>query len=134
MYVNDPVADMITRIRNANTVYHEIVEMPVSRLRVNIAKILKEEGYIKNFKVINAPKKPYQILRIFMRYGAGKEKIIQDLQRASKPGRRVYSKAKDLPKVMGGLGIAVVSTSKGLCTDEEARARNLGGEVMCYIW
>jgi small subunit ribosomal protein S8 len=134
MYVNDPIADMLTRIRNANMVYHDMVDMPLSKIKVSIARILKEEGYIRNFKVISDPKKPYQVLRLFLHYGAERERVIQGLRRVSKPGRRIYVGSKDLPKVMGGLGIALVSTPKGLMTDSHARKEGLGGEVLCYVW
>lgn len=134
MPVTDPVADMLTRIRNANIVSHEMVDMPISKLRLEIARILKDEGYIKNYKTITDPKQPVSILRIFMSYGSGREKVIQGLRRISKPGRRIYVQKQDVPKVMGGLGIALISTSNGLMTDAEARNKGLGGEVMCYVW
>ena len=134
MYVNDPVADMLTRIRNANTVYHEMVDMPMSRLRLEIARILKEEGYIRNYKTINDAKAPVTTLRITMSYGSARERVIQGLRRVSKSGRRVYVGKSEVPRVMGGLGIAMISTSSGLMTDAEARKRGLGGEVVCYVW
>ncbi len=134
MYVNDPVADMLTRIRNANTVYHEMVDMPMSKMRLEIARILKDEGYIRNYKTVNDPKQPVATLRVFMNYGPNRERIIQGLRRISKPGRRIYVKKEELPKVMGGLGVALVSTSRGLMTDAEARKQGLGGEVVCYVW
>ncbi|WP_029166042.1 30S ribosomal protein S8 [Aminiphilus circumscriptus] len=134
MYVNDPIADMLTRIRNANMVYLDVVDMPLSRVKAAIAKILKEEGYIRNYKVINDPKKPFQVLRVFMQYGPNREHVVQGIKRISKPGRRVYAGSKELPKVMGGLGMAVVSTSQGLMTDAEARKRGLGGEILCNVW
>ena len=134
MYVNDPIADMLTRIRNANLAYHELVDLPVSKIKVGIAKILKEEGYVRNFKVINDPKKPFPVLRLFLQYGPSRERVMQGIKRISKPGRRIYMGAGDLPKVMGGLGIAVVSTSRGLLTDAEARKLGLGGEVLCFVW
>jgi small subunit ribosomal protein S8 len=134
MYVNDPIADMLTRIRNANMVYLDVVDMPLSRVKAAIAKILKEEGYIRNYKVINDPKKPFQVLRVFMQYGSNREHVVQGIKRISKPGRRVYAGSKELPKVMGGLGMAVVSTSQGLMTDAEARKRGLGGEILCNVW
>jgi small subunit ribosomal protein S8 len=134
MHVTDPVADMLTRIRNANTVYHEMVDMPMSRLRLEIARILKDEGYIRNYKTVTDPKFPSQTLRVYMSYGAGRERVIQGLRRISKPGRRIYVHKEDVPRVMGGLGIALISTSNGLMTDAEARKRGLGGEVMCYVW
>lgn len=134
MNVTDPVADMLTRLRNANIVYHEIVDMPLSKQRLEIARILKDEGYIRNYKTITDSKLPTPTLRVFMSYGAGRERVIQGLRRISKPGRRIYVQKHDLPKVMGGLGIALISTSSGLMTDAEARKRGLGGEVVCYVW
>ena len=134
MHVTDPVADMLTRIRNANTVYHEMVDMPMSKLRLEIARILKDEGYIRNYKTVTDPKLPIPTLRVYMSYGAGRERVIQGLRRISKPGRRIYVQKQDVPKVMGGLGIALISTSNGLMTDAEARRRGLGGEVICYVW
>ena len=104
MYVNDPIADMLTRIRNANLAYHEMVDLPVSKIKVGIAKILKEEGYVRNFKVINDPKKPFPVLRLFLHYGPSRERVMQGIKRISKPGRRIYMGVGDLPKVMGGLG------------------------------
>ncbi|MGI6784658.1 MAG: 30S ribosomal protein S8 [Aminivibrio sp.] len=134
MYVTDPIADMLTRIRNANMVFHESVDVPSSKIKAEIARILKESGYIKNYKVISDPKKPYNSIRLFLSYGPNKERIIQGLRRISKPGRRIYVGHSDLPKVMGGLGIAVISTSRGLKTDSEAGQLGLGGEVLCYVW
>ena len=134
MYVTDPIADMLTRIRNANMVFHESVDVPSSKIKAEIARILKESGYIKNYKVISDPKKPYNSIRLFLSYGPNKERIIQGLRRISKPGRRIYVGHSDLPKVMGGLGIAVNSTSRGLKTDSEAGQLGLGGEVLCYVW
>ena len=134
MHVTDPVADMLTRIRNANTVFHEMVDMPMSKLRLEIARILKDEGYIRNYKTVTDPKLPVQTLRVYMSYGSGRERVIQGVRRISKPGRRIYVRREDVPKVMGGLGIALISTSSGLMTDAEARRRGLGGEVMCYVW
>ncbi|HOO87786.1 MAG TPA: 30S ribosomal protein S8 [Synergistales bacterium] len=134
MYVTDPIADMLTRVRNANMVYHESVDVPMSKIKMEIARILKEAGYIKNFKVVNDPKKAYSSIRLFLSYGPNRERVIQGLRRISKPGRRVYVGHADLPKVMGGLGIAVISTPKGLKTDTEAGTLGLGGEVLCYVW
>ena len=134
MHVTDPVADMLTRIRNANTVYHEIVDMPISKLRLEIARILKDEGYIRNYKTITDPKLHIPTLRVYMSYGAGRERVIRGIRRISKPGRRIYVQRDDVPKVMGGLGIALISTSGGLMTDAEARKSGFGGEVMCYVW
>ena len=134
MYVTDPIADMLTRVRNANMVYHESVDVPTSKIKMEIARILKEAGYIKNFKVVNDPKKAYSSIRLFLSYGPNRERVIQGLRRISKPGRRIYVGHADLPKVMGGLGIAVISTPKGLKTDTEAGTLGLGGEVLCYVW
>jgi small subunit ribosomal protein S8 len=134
MYVTDPIADMLARIRNANMVFHESVDVPASRIKTEIARILKESGYVKNFKVINDPKKPYSSIRLFLSYGPNRERVIQGLRRISKPGRRIYVGHADLPKVMGGLGIALISTSQGLKTDAEAGTLGLGGEVLCYVW
>lgn len=134
MYVNDPIADMLTRIRNANTVRHESVDMPISKIKLAIAKILKSEGYIRNYKVINDPDSPCGTLKIFLSYGPNKERVAQGLTRISKPGRRVYVGKDKLPRVMGGLGIAIISTSQGLKTDAEARTLGLGGEVICHVW
>jgi small subunit ribosomal protein S8 len=111
-----------------------MVDMPMSKLRLAIARILKDEGYIRNYKTVTDPKLPSTTLRVYMSYGAGRERVIQGLRRISKPGRRIYVHKEDVPRVMGGLGIALISTSNGLMTDAEARRRGLGGEVMCYIW
>ena len=134
MNITDPVADMLTRIRNANVVYHEMVDMPLSKMRLEMARILKEEGYIRNYKTIKDTKNPMPLLRVVMNYGPAKERVIQGLRRISKPGRRIYVNKEELPKVLGGLGIAMISTSAGLMTDSEARKRSLGGEVVCYVW
>ncbi len=134
MYVTDPIADMLTRIRNANTVFQETVDIPMSRMKLEVAKILKEEGYIRNFKVLNDAKKPVAMLRLMLNYGPNRERVIQGLRRISKPGRRIYVGRSDLPKVMGGLGVAIISTSQGLMTDATARTNGLGGEVICYVW
>ena len=134
MHVTDPVADMLTRIRNANVVYHEMVDMPLSKMRLELARVLKEGGYIRNYKTVNDAKQPMPILRLAMNYGPARERVIQGIRRISKPGRRIYVGKDELPKVMGGLGIAVISTSAGLMTDAEARKRGLGGEVVCYVW
>lgn len=134
MYVNDPIADMLTRIRNANMVYHESVDIPISKMKLGIAKILKSEGYIRNYKVTNDPKKAYGTLKVFLNYGPSRERVAQGLRRISKPGRRVYVGKENLPRVMGGLGIAIISTSQGLKTDQEARILGMGGEVICYVW
>jgi small subunit ribosomal protein S8 len=132
MSMTDPIADMLTRIRNANTVGHSTVEMPSSKLKVQLAKLLKEEGYITDYEVKEVGK--FKVLVITLKYDAKNKPIITKLERISKPGLRNYSKAKNLPKVLGGMGIAVVSTSKGLLTDRKARKENLGGEVLCYVY
>ena len=134
MYVNDPIADMLTRVRNANMIYSESVDVPSSKMKLAIVRILKDEGYIKNFKIITDPKKPYSTIRIFLSYGAERERVIQGLRRISKPGRRIYMGKSKLPLVMGGLGLVVVSTSQGLKTGSEASKLGLGGEVLCYVW
>ena len=134
MYVNDPIADMLTRVRNANMIFSESVDVPSSKMKLAITKILKEEGYIKNFKIITDSKKPYSTIRIFLSYGAERERVIQGLRRISKPGRRIYVGKDKLPLVMGGLGLVVVSTSQGLKTGSEASKLGLGGEVLCYVW
>lgn len=128
----DPIADMLTRIRNANTVSHETVEMPSSKLKVELAKLLKDEGFITDYEVKEDGK--FKILVITLKYDEKKKPIITKMQRVSKPGLRSYCKSKNLPKVLGGLGIAIISTSKGLLTDRKARKENIGGEVLCYIW
>ena len=132
MSMTDPIADMLTRIRNANQVSHTTVEMPSSKLKVQLAKLLKEEGYITDYEVKEVGK--FKVLSITLKYDAQNKPIITKLERISKPGLRNYSKAKNLPKVLGGMGIAVVSTSKGLLTDRKARKENLGGEVLCYVY
>ena len=132
MAMTDPIADFLTRIRNGNMVLHETVEIPSSKIKLAIAKILQEEGYIKNFEYIEDGKQG--VIRVYMKYGANKQKIITGLKRISKPGLRVYVKKDEIPKVLGGLGTAVISTSQGLMTDKNARKSKLGGEVICYIW
>ena len=128
----DPIADMLTRIRNANVVSHKEVEMPASNLKVEMAKLLKDEGYIANYEVKEVGK--FKVLNISLKYDAQNNPVITNLQRVSRPGLRSYCKAKNLPQVLGGMGIAVVSTSKGLLTDRKARQENVGGEVVCYVW
>mgnify|MGYP002624724964 CR=1 FL=1 len=128
----DPIADMLTRIRNANTVLHPSVEMPSSKLKVELAKLLKEEGFISDYEVKEDGK--FKLLHITLKYDMNNKPVISKLERVSKPGLRSYCKAKNLQKVLGGLGIAIVSTSKGLMTDRKARKENVGGEVLCYIW
>ena len=132
--MTDPVADMLTRIRNANTAMHDEVIMPSSKLKVALASMLEAEGYIVGYDVADNSGKPGQNLTIRMKYSPKRERVISGLKRVSKPGLRVYSGSKDIPRVVGGLGVAVVSTSKGLMSDREARRRRLGGEVLCYVW
>lgn len=134
MYMNDPIADMLTRIRNANMIFGESVDVPASKIKLAIARILKEEGYVKNFKLVTDQNLPYNVIRIFLSYGPEKERVIQGLRRISKPGRRIYVGKDKLPHVMGGLGMAVISTPQGLKTGAEARRLSLGGEVVCYVW
>ena len=132
--MTDPVADMLTRIRNANTAMHDEVVMPSSKLKVALAGMLESEGYIGGVDVADNSDKPGQNLTIQMKYSPKRERVISGLKRVSKPGLRVYSGTKEVPRVVGGLGVAVVSTSKGLMSDREARRRRLGGEVLCYVW
>ena len=132
MHITDPVADMLTRIRNANNAKHETVDVPASNMKKSIAQILLDEGYIKAFQIVEDGTQG--ILRITLKYNAGKEKVISGLRRVSKPGLRVYVGADELPQVLRGLGIAIVSTSKGVMTDKAARAAHVGGEVLAFIW
>ena len=134
MHITDPVADMLTRIRNANVVYHEMVDMPLSKMRLEMARILKEEGYIRNYKTITDAKQPMPILRLTMNYGPQKERVIQGLRRISKPGRRIYAGYGEIPKVIGGMGISILTTSKGILSDAEARRQKVGGEVLAQVW
>ena len=131
MQITDPIADMLTRIRNANNARHETVDIPASKLKIAIAQILLDEGYIKSFQVLEGN---YQgVIRVTLKY-LGKEKVITGLRRVSKPGLRMYAGAEDLPKVLRGLGIAIVSTSKGVMTDKQARKEHVGGEVLAFVW
>ena len=132
MQISDVIADMLTRIRNANDAKHETVDIPASNLKKSIAEILLEEGYIKNFQIVEDGKQG--IIRVTLKYVAGKQKVIHGLRRVSKPGLRIYSNCEDMPKVMNGLGIAIVSTSKGVMTDKKARLANVGGEVLAFVW
>ena len=132
MQITDPVADMLTRIRNANTAKHESVDVPASNLKKAIAKILLDEGYIKSYEVVEDGTQG--VIRIQLKYLAGKEKVISGLRRVSKPGLRVYAGAEELPKVLKGLGIAIISTSKGVMTDKKARELHVGGEVLAFVW
>ena len=131
--MTDPIADMLTRIRNANTAKHDTVDIPSSKMKLSIAKILLDEGYIKSYELVENGK--FNDIRITLKYGASKnEKIISGLQRISKPGLRVYANKEELPKVLGGLGVAIISTNKGVITDKEARKLGVGGEVLCFVW
>jgi len=132
MHITDAIADMLTRIRNASSAKHDSVDIPASNMKKSIAQILLDEGYIKSFEVIEDDKQG--IIRVALKYAEGKKSVITGLKRISKPGLRVYSSKGDMPKVLGGLGIAIVSTSKGVMTDKEARKANVGGEVLAYIW
>ena len=131
MNVTDPIADMLTRIRNANSAKHEAVSIPASKIKVEIANILKEEGFISNFKVEGDLMKT---IEVELKYGPNNEKVITDLKRISKPGLRVYADVDNIPRVLNGLGIAVLSTSQGLMTDKNARSKKIGGEVLAYVW
>ncbi len=132
MTMTDPIADMLTRIRNATLVRHDRTDVPASRIKLEIAKILKQEGFIRTFKVIEEG--PQGIIRIYLKYTEDGEPVIHGLKRVSKPGRRVYRGARELPEVLGGLGIAIVSTNRGILTDAQARRLGTGGEVLCEIW
>lgn len=132
MSMSDPIADMLTRIRNANMIGHEKVDIPASHLKNKIALILKKEKFIKSYKIIEDRKQG--VLRVYLRYGPQKEKMITNLKRVSKPGLRIYANKEEIPRVFGGSGIAVISTSRGVLTDKECRKMNIGGEVLCYVW
>ena len=133
MTTSDPIADMLTRIRNANTAKHDTVDVPSSKMKIAIADILVNEGFIEKYDIVEDGN--FKTIRITLKYGVDKnEKIITGIKRISKPGLRVYASKEDLPRVLGGLGIAIVSTNKGVMTDKEARALNIGGEVLCFVW
>ena len=132
MQITDPIADMLTRIRNANSSKHESVLIPSSKMKVAIAKILDDEGYINGYEVIDDGKQG--MIKVTLKYGANKTKVITGIKRVSKPGLRVYANKEEMPKVLRGLGIAIVSTSKGIMTDKDARKNNVGGEVLAYVW
>ena len=133
MMNSDPIADMLTRIRNANTAKHDTVDVPASKMKLSIANILLTEGYIKSFELVNAG--TYDNIHITLKYGKDKnDKVLTGLKRISKPGLRVYADVENLPKVLGGLGTAIISTNKGVITDKEARKMGVGGEVICYVW
>lgn len=130
--MSDPIADFLTRIRNAGMIYHDKVEVPASNVKKALAEILKEEGFIKDFEYIADNKQG--VLRLYLKYGPNRERVITGLKRISRPGLRVYAKKDEVPKVLGGLGVAIISTSQGIMTDKRARQIGLGGEVLCYIW
>ena len=134
MTMTDPIADMLTRIRNGNVAMHDSVKMPSSKLKEALAAILEREGYIEGWSVQDDAGRPGRVLEIKMKYSADRTRTISGIKRVSKPGLRVYSKADRLPRVLGGLGVAVLSTSQGLMTDREARQRRMGGEILCYVW
>lgn len=132
MAMTDPIADMLTRIRNANSVFHDKVEIPSSNIKLAIANVLKNEGFIKDFTFAQDNKQG--ILTVFLKYGPDRQKVISGIQRISRPGLRIYSRCKDLPRVLGGLGIAIISTSNGIMTDKQARKSGLGGEIIAHVW
>ena len=133
MTMSDPIADMLTRIRNANTAKHDTVDVPASKMKISIAEILLKEGYIKNFELVDVD--GFKSIHITLKYGADKkEKVISGLKRISKPGLRVYANTEELPSVLGGFGIAIISTNQGVMTDKQARKENVGGEVLAFIW
>ncbi|MGX7394215.1 30S ribosomal protein S8 [Carnobacterium mobile] len=132
MVMTDPIADFLTRVRNANMARHESLEVPASKIKKDVADILKREGFVKNVEYIEDDKQG--VIRVFLKYGKENERVITGLKRISKPGLRVYAKAGEVPKVLNGLGIAIVSTSEGVFTDKEARAKNVGGEIIAYVW
>lgn len=132
MHITDTIADMLTRIRNANSAKHDMVDVPASKMKAAIAQILLDEGYIKGFTVVEDGKQG--VIKIALKYGAGKAPVIQGLRRVSKPGLRIYTSCEDMPRVIRGLGVAILSTSKGIITDKQARKENVGGEVLAFIW
>ncbi|MDI9441316.1 MAG: 30S ribosomal protein S8 [Firmicutes bacterium] len=132
MVMTDPIADMLTRVRNASSVKHESVDIPRSKMKEELARILKEEGFIRDYKVIDDGKQG--IIRVYLKYDPVQGQVIQGIKRISKPGLRVYAKKDEVPRVLGGLGVAILSTSQGIVTDRTARQRGIGGEVICYVW
>jgi small subunit ribosomal protein S8 len=132
MAMTDPIADMLTRIRNASSAHHDQVDIPASRIKRELARIFKEEGYVRDYKIVEDQGR--QVIRVFLKYGPNKGKVITGIKRISKPGLRVYAKHDSIPRVLGGLGIAVLSTSHGVMTDKSARKAGVGGEVICYVW
>ncbi|HVQ86591.1 MAG TPA: 30S ribosomal protein S8 [Actinomycetes bacterium] len=134
MTMTDPIADMLTRLRNANSAYHEEVAMPSSKIKQGIAQILKEQGYVKDWRVESSDEKPSDTLVIDLKFGPTRERSIAGIRRISKPGLRVYAKSTSMPRVLGGLGVAIISTSSGLLTDKQAAKKGVGGEVLAYVW
>ncbi len=132
MIITDPIADMLTRIRNANSVFHDSVDIPGSKMKLELAKLFKEEGYVKDYRWIDDGRQG--LIRVYLKYTPQKERAISGLKRISRPGRRVYANHSEIPKVLGGLGVAVVSTSQGLMSDRKARQVGVGGEVVCFVW
>ncbi len=132
MTMTDPIADMLTRIRNASRVNHDTVDIPASKLKVAMARILKSEGYVRDFNYIADSRQG--VVRIYLKYGSNREKVITGIKRISRPGLRVYANKNEVPRVLGGLGVAILSTSRGLMTDRQARQEGIGGEVVCYVW
>ncbi len=132
MSMSDPISDMLTRIRNAIMASYDTVDIPCSNMKINITRVLKSEGFIKNYKIMN--QKGHRVIRIFLKYDENGEPVIDGLKRVSKPSRRVYAKSKDIPKVLGGYGINILSTSRGIMTDKEARRLGIGGEILCSVW
>lgn len=130
--MTDPIADMLTRIRNASLAYHDTVDIPASRVKRDIVQMLKDEGFIQDFQWIK--QEPQGVLRVYLKYGPNKERVITGLKRISKPGLRIYAKKHEIPRVLGGLGVAILSTSRGVMTDKQARREGVGGEVLCYVW
>ena len=134
MTMTDPIADMLTRIRNANTAMHDEVRMPSSKVKEALAQLLLKEGYIEAFDIVDDPARPGRVLNVTMKYSAERKRVISGVKRISKPGLRVYTESDKIPRVLGGLGVAVLSTSQGLMTDREARKRHMGGEILCFVW
>ncbi len=132
MSMTDPIADLLTRIRNANTANHEKVDIPASKMKQEVIRLIKEEGFIRNYKLLEEQDRG--LIRVFLKYGPNRERVINSLERISKPGKRVYTSADQIPRVLGGLGVAILSTSHGIMTDRQARRARVGGEVLCYIW
>ena len=132
--LTDPIADMLTRIRNANKALHETAVMPTSRVKEEIARLLKEEGYVRDYHVVEAGELPYKVLVIELKYGRSRERVLTGLKRVSKPGRRIYAGKDRLPRVLGGMGTAIMSTSSGVMTSRSAEERGIGGEVICFVW